>query len=334
MENGFLYYGPRKYHTIFLTQVERMEPTTAEKLFDLVTSGGRVFCIDSYPEKSSGWNNHQQRDKELQGWINKSKAYTDRFMLLKKPENNFTEWFRTIQEKYKITPYVRIDSPNPFVSQVRYQAKETEILFFINSSLNDTYEITIAPSTDISSGKQMWMWDPGTGERINVGANDKSIKLEMGPADLKLLVFDKEKKGSLYKPAKTSSTKRIELRTSWSLTGKHINGTTLQHEINIFKDLKEIPEWVNFCGSLIYKANFELSNKNKFEWINLGKVFGVSELLINGENAGTKWYGTRIDQIGNFLNNGNNTFEVQLTTTMGNYLKSLTDKPDRPVLNK
>ena len=327
MENGFLYYGPRKYHTIFLTQVERMEPATAERLFDLVTSGGRVFCIESYPEKSSGWNNHQQRDKELQSWINKSKAYADRFILLKKPENNFIEWFRTIQEKYKISPYVHIDPPNPFVSQVRYQAKEKEILIFINSSLNDSYDITIAPSTDISSGKQIWMWDPGTGERFNVGTNDKSIKLEMGPADLKVLVFDKEKKGSLYKPAKTSSTKRIELRNSWSLTGKHINGTTLQYEINILKDLKEVPEWVNFCGSLIYKANFELSNKNNFEWINLGKVFGVSELLINGENAGTKWYGKRIYQIGNFLKNGNNKFEVQLTTTMGNYLKSLTDNP-------
>ena len=43
MENGFLYYGPRKYHTIFLTQVERMEPATAEKLFDFVTTGGRVL---------------------------------------------------------------------------------------------------------------------------------------------------------------------------------------------------------------------------------------------------------------------------------------------------
>jgi hypothetical protein len=56
-------------------------------------------------------------------------------------------------------------------------------------------------------------------------------------------------------------------------------------------------------------------------------VFGVSELLINGENAGTKWYGKREYQIGKFLKNGNNSIEVQLTTTMGNYLKSLTDNP-------
>ena len=327
MENGFLYYGPRKYHTIFLTQVERMEPLTAKKLFDLVASGGRVFCIESYPEKSCGWNNHQQRDKELQEWINKSKAYPDRFILLKKPKNNFTGWFKAIQEKYKINPYVHIDSPNPFLSQVRYQAKETEILVFINSGTNDNYEITIVPSADMVSGKQAWIWDPATGERYMLTTNGNSIKLDMGPADLKLLVFDKEKIGFLNKSTKKGNEQSIEIKNPWSLTGHHIDGRTIKREMNILKDLKEIPEWVNFCGSLIYRANFELNDKNKIEWVSLGKVFGVSELLINGENAGTKWYGERIYHIGKLLKNGNNNIEVQLTNTMGNYLKGLTDNP-------
>ena len=77
IENGFLYYGPRKYRNIFLTQVERMQPATAKKLFGLVSSGGRVFCIESYPETSSGLNSHLQTDKELQNWVARSKVYTD-----------------------------------------------------------------------------------------------------------------------------------------------------------------------------------------------------------------------------------------------------------------
>jgi hypothetical protein len=327
MENGFLNYGPRKYHTIFLTQVERMEPSTAKKLFGFVSSGGRVFCIESYPGKSSGLNNYPQRDKELENWIARSKVYTDRFILLEKPENNFTGWFRMIQEKYKIAPYVRIDSPNPFLSQVRYQVNDTEILFLTNSSLQDDHKITIVPSPDISSGKQTWIWDPETGERFSISTNNKSIKLEMSRADLKVLVFDKEKEGASYKPAKMADMRSIELKSSWSLTGDHINGKTITAEIDGLKDLKEIPEWVNFCGSLIYRANFALRNKNKIEWMDLGKVCGVSDLFINGKNAGTKWYGKRIYQVGKFLKKGNNNIEVHVATTMGNYLKSLTDNP-------
>src|SRR4030095_9190415 len=327
IQNGFLHYGPRKYHTVFLPQVERMEPATAKKLFDLVSSGGRVFCIELYPHKSPGLKDHLRRDNELQEWINKLKTYTDRFILLKKPDNNFTGWFRTIQEQYKITPYVHIDSPNHFLSQLRYQTNETDMLFVINSSSSVHYDIEITPSVDISSGKQAWMWDPETGERQRMSTNRGSLKLEMGPADLKVLVFDKGKKGFSYGPAKRDNIKSIELKNSWSLTGNHINGQTIKREIIILKDLKEIPEWVNFCGSLIYSTNFELKGKNKIEWLDLGKVFGVSELLVNGENAGTKWFGKRKYQIGKLLKNGNNNIEVHLTTTMGNYMKSLTDNP-------
>jgi len=327
IQNGFLHYGPRKYHTIILTAVERMDPVTAKKLFEFVASGGRVFCIGSYPERSCGLRDHLQKDKDLQDWINKLKTYADRFTLLKKPERNFIAWFRAVQDKYKITPYVHIDSPNPFLSQVRYQAGETEILFFINSSLNDSYDISITPSAGISSMKQAWLWNPETGNRSRLTTNLDSIKLQMSPADLKVLVFDMEKNGASYNPVKLNGANSIELENSWSLTGNHIDGRTIRGELKSLKDLREIPKWVNFCGNLIYRANFELSDKTKIEWVNLGKVFGVSELLINGQNAGTQWYGRRIFHVGKFLKTGNNNIEVHVTTTMGNYMKSLTDNP-------
>ena len=148
----------------------------------------------------------------------------------------------------------------------------------------------------------------------------------MGPADLKLLVFDKEKKGPVYKPVKTGNKEGIDLKNSWSVTGKHINGTIIKEEMSTLKDLKEIPEWVHFCGSMIYRTNFDITN-SKLEWLNLGKVFGVSELFINGERAATKWYGRRIFHIERFLKKGNNNIEIKITTTMGNYLKSLADNP-------
>ena len=324
LQNGYLHYGPRKYHTIFLTQVESMEPGTAKKLFDFVVSGGRIFCMEAYPAKATGWKDHQQRDKEVQEWVNKMKSYPDRFILLKKPDNNFTSWYKNIQEKYSITPYVSIHSPNPFITQVRYQAKDTEMILFINSNMNDSYEITVAPSQDIISGKQVWIWDAESGERYRLTTAANKITLDMGPADLKLLVFDKEKKGAVYKPVKTANGHSTELTKSWSVRGQHIDGTIINEEMDVLKDLKEIPEWVNFCGNIIYRTNFEVNDKSKIEWLNLGKTFGVSELFINGENAGTRWYGRRIHPVEKFIKNGTNNIEIKIITTLGNYLKSLT----------
>jgi hypothetical protein len=61
--------------------------------------------------------------------------------------------------------------------------------------------------------------------------------------------------------------------------------------------------------------------------MDLGKVFGVAELRINGQSAGVKWYGKRIFDVSSLLKEGKNSVEVLVTTTMGNYLKSLKDNP-------
>ena len=325
IENGYLRYGPRKYHTIFLIQVESMEPVTAKKLLDFVESGGRIFCIETYPDKAPGWNDNQRKDKELKDTVTRIRNYPDRFILLKKPEKNFTGWYKTIQEKYKITPYVSIDLPNPFISQVRYQVEETEILVIINSNIKASYEITIAPLSGMISGKQAWIWDPVSGERYRLTTAANKITLDIGPADLKLLVFDKEKKGIAYKPVKKGSLQAIELTNPWSMTGEHTDGSIIIKEVDLLKDLVEIPEWMHFCGCISYRTNFELNDKSKFEWLNLGKAFGVSELFINGENAGTRWYGRRIYNVAALIKNGNNKIEIKVTTTCGNYLKSVRD---------
>lgn len=324
MQKGHLHYGSRKYHTIFLTEVESMEPATAKKLFDFIESGGKIFFIEAYPNKACGWKDHQQRDAEVKEWVNKMKNYPDRCILLKKPDKDFTGWYKIIQEKYNIKPYVRINTPNPFVTQVRYQAKDTEILIFINSNMNQSYEINITPSPEMVYRKYDWIWDAETGERYSQSVLDNRVVLDMGPGDLKLLVFDKEKKG---KPDKLSGiNKRGTINTikNWSLTGQHVDGTVIKKEMEELKDLKEIPEWIQFAGNIIYRANFAVNDNTKIEWLNLGKVYGVSELFINGQNVGVKWYGRRIYPVGKFIKPGNNSIEIKVVTTLGNYLKGLT----------
>ncbi|MDP4261341.1 MAG: glycosyl hydrolase [Bacteroidota bacterium] len=327
IKDGYLHYGLRKYHTVFLTRVESMEPATAKKLFDLAVSGGKIIFIDAWPVKAPGWKDHERRDKEVQEWINKMKnIFPSNCWLQEKPSEDFTKWFKNTQEQFIIDPYVTIHTPNKFITQARYQVKDTEMLLFINSNMDESHEITITPSQEIVSGKQGWIWDAESGERyrLTMGAAG-TITLDMGPADLKLIVFDKEKKGIPYKPVSKAGSDRVVLTNQWSVTGQHIDGTVLQKKMNVLEDLKEIPGWTNFCGTIIYKTIFEVNSKNKIEWIDLGKTSGVSELFINGNNAGTRWYGRRIYPIGKFIKKGNNNIEIKVVTTMGNYLKSLTD---------
>ncbi|MHA4806596.1 glycosyl hydrolase [Flavitalea flava] len=332
MKDGHLYYGPRKYHTIFLIEVQRMEPATAEKLYDFVAAGGRIFCIEAYPEKSVGWNNYRQRDQEVQSWVNKMKSFPDRFFFLKKPENNFLQWYKDIQVKYGITPYVSIDRPDPFVTQVRYQTGNVEMLLFINSNMQDTHTLTIIPGKEISSGRQAWIWDAETGERYHIETGADKITLDLGPADSRLLVFDKEKKGRKWNPVPAGIKEEGNAGAGfpsgpWTLELRHIDGSVKKTEMEALKDLKDIPEFEHFSGTVIYRTSLNVTGKNNFQFLNLGKVAGVSELTVNGKQAGVQWFGRRIHRVGELLQTGSNSVEIKVVTVMGNYLKTLKDNP-------
>ena len=74
----------------------------------------------------------------------------------------------TIQKKYQVKPYVSINKPNPFITQVRYQARDFEMIIFINSNMQESHEITLSPAPEIISGKQAWIWDAESGERYRI----------------------------------------------------------------------------------------------------------------------------------------------------------------------
>jgi hypothetical protein len=56
-------------------------------------------------------------------------------------------------------------------------------------------------------------------------------------------------------------------------------------------------------------------------------VWGACTLKINGIECGSKIAGRRIFRTGSFLRKGKNEIEIVVATSMGNYMKSLTDNP-------
>ena len=327
MKAGWMHYGPRKYHTIFLVRVERMEPATVKKLHDFVVAGGRIFCVDTVPDRSVGYNDHARRDAEVQSWVNKMKAVPDRFIQLPKPEKGWLLWYRDIQQKYGLTPYVNIDNPNSLVTQVRYQRGKTEMLLFINSSTDKEHRMNLTFHKDIAAGRQAWIWDAVTGERWHIGAATAPLALELGPAESRLLVFDNEKKGPAWKPTPIAGTSGITVSNGWTAEFKHIDGSVKTIGLQELKDLKDMPDWVNFSGVVTYKAKISVESGAKPSWLNLGKVAGVSEVSINGKTLGVQWYGRRIYAAGDKLIAGPNDIEIKVTTSMGNYMKTLKSNP-------
>ncbi len=329
MKNGTMIYGPKKYKTLFLIGVNSLDPETAMKLFGFVESGGRIFCVESIPTKSLGWNNHEKRDDEVTTLVERMKSYPDRFILLKKPDADYIDWYRTIQEKYRIEPNIKIGNPGPFLMQNRYHADDgSEIIYIINSHIQNSHTTAITFSKEITRNRQGWVWDPENGNRYRIALEeDNSINLDIGPAGSVLFVFDKNKRGPEWNPLPAGSPSSKTIGGGWSAEFSHCHdGSVKNISLGKLQDLKEIAEFASFAGMVTYRNNFYV-DELKPEFLNLGKVAGLSLLKVNGKECGIKWYGRRIFPIGGYLKPGTNTIEIQVITTMGNYMKSLTDNP-------
>jgi hypothetical protein len=329
MKNGSLNFGLKKYKTLFLVQVDSLDTRTAEKLLDFVTSGGRIFCIESIPSKSLGWKDHEQRDRQVIDIIEKMKSFPEGFVLLKKPQKDFISWYGGVQKKYGIEPYLKIERPDPFVYQNRYQADDgSEIIFLVHSHIHNSHKTRIIFSKEIATGKSCHQWDPETGNRYNVSlSGDNSLDLDMGPASSFIFVFERKISLPEWKPLPLKGQDEILLQNGWTAEFIHCHdGLVKNVDIDALRDLKDLPDFVNFAGAVIYR-NKITADQTENMYINLGKVWGVSELIINGRSAGVKWYGRRIFPLGDFLVKGLNTIEIKVVTSMGNYMKSLTGNP-------
>lgn len=340
VKNGKLIYGPRSYGAIFLPEVERMNPETVEKLHDFVATGGKLFCIEKQPHMSLGWLNYKERDKKVLEIMDKIKKYSDRFICLPKPEDkDFITWYTPIQEKYGLKPFVKIEKPDPYFMVNRYvKDNKDEFMFFVNCHLHDSYTSRIVFPKEVTQGKQAWMLDINKGERYTIELDKEGgFELYLGHASSCIIMFDKTKGGTKWNPipvrgfnARTLKDWDVELQHSIE---KNIETTTMETPTDL-KDTK----YVDFTGTVVYKKKVTITDP-KNVCINLGKVFGISELYVNGKDCGVTWYGDRLYNISQYLTTGDNTIEIRVITTMGNYVKTLkdnkvaqkwTNRPGRP----
>ena len=341
ISDGMLHYGPRSYKNLFLIGVERMNPETLAKLYEFAQQGGRIFCVETVPYKSLGWKDHKKRDAEVKAWIEKLQAMPEQFIHLEKPtDNDFITWYAGVQKQYGITPTVQIESPDPFVmANLFVRDDDSRIYFFTNTHLHNSHQTKLVFPQE-ATRMNAWVWNLDNGERYRLPLDKEGgYTLDLGPADARMIVFDRDnnKKAPVWAPLPTSGTDSQTL-TGWGLEFHH----SLEHWIktattDTLKDLKDT-EWKSFTGDVVYRTDVEVDDPEGMV-LNLGKVYGVASLKVNGIDCGTSWYGRRIYDLSNVLHKGWNRIEVTVTTTMGNYMQTWkenklaqqwTNRPGRP----
>jgi hypothetical protein len=316
-DNGYLKYGSRKYNTLILLEVETMMPATAKALYNFVRKGGKLIFVGKEPYKSPGLRNHTRNDRQVASTIAAmEKDFASRIYTVAPPGDDIIAWFAGVQQQCGVMPYMKIDRPNPSVSQIRQQAAGKDIFFISNCSLDNRIKLQV--SFPESKGTP-WLWDAETGERyLYPSVSGDTLTVDLPPAASQLIVFDIFDIDKAPLPAQPSETAGTELK-GWTLRMEHVNGVEQQRQIDALFDLKDDETTRSFAGQLYYEQRLPNSIA-PYHWLDLGKVHGVSDVTLDGKDLGNRWYGRHLYRLPD--NAGGKMLRIKVTTTQGNFLKS------------
>ena len=334
IKKGQICYNQRRYNTLLLIDVESLHPETAERLLRFVETGGKVVCIDTIPYQSLGLRkDYPIHDSLVKTTMEKVMQHTDNFVFAEPPKEGFVPWYDSLMHAEGLPHYLDIESPDPYVMQNRYTTDDgSEMVLLSNSHRYNAHQTKITFSKALTHKRQAQVWDLQTGERYALPLEkDGSYTFNLGPVESVLVMFEKTKPIDLptWQPLHQiiKEMPSIDLSGDWDIELCHslLHDTLTVHFDTLF-DLKDSEAYQHFCGTVVYRKTIDHHGTDSActvsTLLDLGLVEGVSEVFVNGQSAGVRYYGRRLYDIGSYLHEGNNDIEVRITTTMGNYLKT------------
>ncbi len=327
IEGQELICGNMGYKAIILADVESLTPEAAAKLNAFAKAGGKIALIGKTPGRSLSLVDAAQKDALVKNAIN-NMISADNVIQIPTPaeSTDLISWTKTLKGKMNLTSQVQINKPSNHLYFTHHYNGTQDIYFFVNSDRKRTVDFE---ATFPTNDKIPYVWIPSTGERFRLTDREKNklhIRLDglestlivYEPADLDLPQFEYQ-----HMPQKMNP-----LKATWEVAFEQVDGQvfheTMQHLINFrSSDHASIR---NFAGTVTYSTILE--NDGEIRFLQLSEVNeGITEVALNGEKVGMKWYGNHRYDLGPFINKGENTLSIKLTTTLANYCASLKDNP-------
>ncbi len=154
--------------------------------------------------------------------------------------------------------------------------------------------------------------------KIEANNNGIEIELKLSPYESKviILVDDEFNEIPLYK--ETEEIKVIDISGKWKVS----MADALQYpnfkyiEIDKLINLARKDLYPDFSGTVKYEASFEISEVRKNVSLDLGEVYEIADVKLNGENIGVKIAPPYIFDISEKMKKGTNNLVIEVTNTL------------------
>jgi len=323
VKDGKLICGNMAYAALILTEVRSLSPRAAEKISAFASAGGKIVFIGQIPERSLSLVDAKKNDHRVQAHIQEAMEL-ENVHLVPAPEESadLLEWTASLFERMGLDSQLGIKQPVSYLYTMSQTRREQDIYFFANSHRSEAIEFEVSFDT---GNLIPYLWDPRSGERFALAfENSDVLKLKLEALESALVVFEPEKMDLPLYSGRAIPVRRQPLEALWEVNFEHVDGSMFTRQMKELIDFRTSADEAirNFSGTVRYSTIVENSESQDYICL-LDVNEGVSELWVNGESAGMKWYGNHTYEVGSLWKPGSNRIEIVLTTTLANYCGSL-----------
>lgn len=319
-ENGEIQYGPMAYKVLVCCDVRSIRKNTAKAMLEFVANGGTILFINEVPERSPGFVNRDINDAAvMEIFTALFEDYGDRVKMRDLDEiGDITSWIGERMKELQIPPAAHISPADERLFMINHYTTDREIYFFCNADRQRT--LSFDAKFPIKN-KTPWEWNAETGSVTVYGKADELLNIRLSPLQSLLLVFE-ESNDEPVMDKKIPDTMELDLTGSWQLKFHPVHGEMFVKSLPELVNFAENPALQTFSGTVVYKKSFQWGKKGDFI-LDLGEVYDIAQVELNGESLGACWWGEKQYNLGDKLIIGENHLYIQVTTTLFNYVQSL-----------
>jgi hypothetical protein len=208
-------------------------------------------------------------------------------------------------------------------------------IYFVSNKTNEA----ITESVEFrATNKHVEFWDPVTTKQFKIpnvqsSQGTSKVSLQLPGYGSAFIVFTKEDR-QLEAHGQATKTQTTELKSPWRLSFPENWGAPSSVELD------ELISWTDhedkgikyFSGTATYENSFTVSkddiDRRETIRMDLGEVYDVAEVLVNGESAGILWTRPYQLDIQDLVKQGENKLEVKITNLWINRLTGDIDLPE------
>jgi hypothetical protein len=318
VKQGMLVLREFAFSTIVLPPLDILTLEAAKRIVDFAKSGGRVYSLGELPFASAENGMNDPKMIKLMDVLKLLPTFTSC------PENLKPLISRSAPGLESTVQF--ISASFPVLQQHRRIAGKDFFWLANNGNQKQICELNIR---GVHGGASVW--DCETGEIRPISSadvdNGSNIKLSFKPLEAYWLVFDRDTQVNAINE-KPEFRNLMTISGTWKVTYDSSVQPQMEFPLvppakflaGVEKPLEDWRIWglQKFSGLLEYSRSISLEKIEKSMFLDLGTVYHVAEVWVNGQPVGAKLWGPYVFDISGAVKPGRNEIRIRIANLINN----------------